>query len=118
MCFSCLILYPLKVNFSEQSLHKLSQIGGRFKSKFNYTGIFEFSNFRLITCSESFPILQYLIYIYFLMLHCRFYTDDVLVRCNLSDSDICRFCKFENNRNVHMQLECIHVCELWDQVCQ
>ena len=58
----------------------------------------------------------YLKYIQFRTLHYRFYTNDLLLKCGISDTDICSQCKTDKDNNSHMLLYCTLSIVLWDQV--
>ena len=58
-------------------------------------------------------------YTQFRTLYFRFFTNDMLIKSNLTNSDMCSILgKSKKDSIVHVVLNCIHVCELWDQVCE
>ena len=48
----------------------------------------------------------YLKYIQFCTLHYRFFTNDMLKKCNIKQSDVCDFCKEESDSNLHILINC------------
>ena len=58
----------------------------------------------------------YLRYIQFRTLHRRFYTNNVLHKIGITDSDICGLCKKEKDSNEHMLIQCEVSNEIWTQV--
>ena len=59
-------------------------------------------SFRKITIIDD----TYLRYIQFRTLHRRFYTNDILHKIGIKDSDMCSLCKKEKDSNEHMLIQC------------
>ena len=55
----------------------------------------------------------YLKCIQFRTLHYRFYTNDMLKKFNIKDTDICDFCNEEIDSNFHMLIDCNIIRSLW-----
>ena len=58
----------------------------------------------------------YLKYIQFRTLHYRFYTNDMLKKFNIKDTDICDFCNEETDSNFHMLIDCNIIRSLWQDI--
>ena len=58
----------------------------------------------------------YLKYIQFRTLHYRFYTNDLLLKCKISTTDICSQCKITKDSNPYMLLYCTLSNNLLDHV--
>ena len=43
----------------------------------------------------------------------RFYTNDMLKKFNIKDTDICDFCNEEIDSNFHMLIDCNIIRSLW-----
>ena len=69
-------------------------------------------SFRKITIIDD----TYLKYIQFRTLHRRFYTNNVLHKIGIKDSDICGLCKKEKDSNEHMLIQCEVSNAIWTQV--
>ena len=57
----------------------------------------------------------YLKYMQFRTLHYSFFTNDMLKKFNIKDSDICDFCKEERGSNFHL-IDCKIIQSLWWEV--
>ena len=58
----------------------------------------------------------FLRYIQFRTLHHRFFTNDMLIKCNIKQSDVCDFCNEESDSNLHMIISCNIIQALWQEV--
>ena len=58
----------------------------------------------------------YLKYIQFRTLHHRFYTNDLLFKMGIKNSNLCSFCLEKTDSNSHMLLVCNTSINLWDRV--
>ena len=58
----------------------------------------------------------FLKYVQFRTLHHRFFTNDLLKKCNLIDSDSCSCCKTEIDSNFHMLIKSTVVDVLWNDL--
>ena len=58
----------------------------------------------------------YLRYIQVRTLHNRFFTNDILEKIKLKESNLCSMCKTEKNSNIHMLIECPCTQSLWLEV--
>ena len=75
---------------------------------------FEVKNSFTITHWQIYDI--YLKYTQFRTLHCRYYTNDVLVKCKVLDIDTCSPCLMAKDSNFHMLIDCTFSIELWSQI--
>ena len=55
-------------------------------------------------------------YTQFRTLHYRYYTNDVLVKCRIKESDNCSICGIDKDSNHHMLIACDRVQGLWSNV--
>ena len=55
-------------------------------------------------------------YTQFRTLHYRYYTNDVLVKCRIKESDTCSICGIDKDSNHHMLIACDRVQGLWSNV--
>ena len=69
-------------------------------------------SFRKITIIDD----TYLRYIQFRTLHRRFYTNNILHKIEIKDSDICGLCKKEKDSNEHMLIQCEVSNTIWINV--
>ena len=58
----------------------------------------------------------YLEYIQFRTLHYRFFTNDLLLKIKIKDTDLCSICNSEKDSNCHMLVTCKKVCSLCKEV--
>ena len=78
--------------------------------------------FSIQDVGRSFPVTHstvddiYLRYVQFRTLHYRFFTNDILEKLKLKDSNFCSMCKTEKDSNIHMLIECPCTHSLWLEV--
>ena len=70
---------------------------------------------RSFTVTHSLVDDIYLRYIQFRTLHYRFFTNDILEKIKLKDSNICSMCKVSKDSNFHMLIECQCAQSLWTE---
>ena len=58
----------------------------------------------------------YLEYIQFRTLHYRFFTNDLLFKIKIKDSELCSMCQLVKDSNYHMLVTCNKVITLWEKV--
>ena len=58
----------------------------------------------------------YLKYIQFRTLYHRFFTNDMLKKCNVKSSHVCDFCKDESDSNFNMLIGCKTIQALWLEI--
>ena len=87
-------------------------------NKWNEKMNLEFTTFAIRRSFNKISIIEdmYLRYIQFRTLHRRFYTNNILYKIGIKDSEICGLCKGEKDSNEHMLILCDISNALWSNV--
>ena len=49
-------------------------------------------------------------------MHYRYFTNDILLKCKITDNDTCSLCLISKDSNYHMLIGCVISQELWSHV--
>ena len=90
----------------------LTETSDKWKMNLNITTFTVGRSFNKISIIDDI----YLRYIQFRTLHRRFYTNNILHKIGIKDSEICGLCNRENDSNEHMLILCGASNALWSSV--